>query len=206
MNLSEIFKQKREGERDIRLYKRCNFIHLYNNMNIKNVGKNDSMFIRNEWKNLLLDLDYINVRIWKIVRLRRRVGEWDEMIKKELYKIIFELLIKTKDVYNKIFNIINMEKAIWQNVIIMTLKDHKLNKDDVYEIMPYSDIENTKLLFRQIFRPVINLLTELENELLVGNIDENKLKELENIMLISVLPYFENIYNNIIKLQKEVLW
>jgi len=207
MNLSEIFRQSvKEGERDIRLYKRCNFIHLYNNFNVNSVGQYDSQFIRKEWKNILLDLDYINTRIWKIVILRRRIGEWDDMSKRELYKIVFELLIKAKDLYDKLFNIANMERVVWQNVIIFTLREYKLNKDDVYEMMPYSDFENLKLLWRQIFRPVINLLTELENELLVGNVDEEKLKELKNIMLISVLPYFENIYIKAIKLQKEVFW
>lgn len=207
MDLAKIFKERtKEGERDIRLYKRCNFIYLYNKLNTKRLGKYDSMLVRKEFRNLLLQLDRINMNVWKIVRLRRMVTEWDDSIKRQLYNIVFNLLIDCKDIYDRLLNIISMEKPVWQNVIINILATYKLSKDDVYEIMPYTDFENLKLLIRQIMRPVINLLTDIENGLLNGEIDDNKLKELENVMLISVLPYFENVYKNVIKLQEEVIW
>ena len=208
MYISELLKltKRKEGERDLRLYKRCNFMLLYRQFDETVLGKYDSPAVRKKWKSLLLDIDYVNSRIWKIASIRRRVNEWDEYTTKYIHKIVFEVLIKMKDIYDQILWLITTETAIWHNTLINVLSQYKLSKDEVYEIMPYASIESFKILLRQIFRPVINMLTGLENELLNNKVDEEKLRQLEESMLVSVLPWLENVFRSVIETQGESIW
>ncbi len=208
MYITELIKSttKKEGLRDLRLYRKCNFIRLYQEFSETYVNKYESIELRRRWKALLLEWDWVNDAVWRLSRMRRRVTEWGEFEKKEAYEIVFRLLLKMKELYCTYLNLINYEIPIWQNIIITIIRAYSLDKDEIYEILPSTKIESLKLVFRQTFQPVIRVLEYLESKLLRGEVDETKLNEFEEMMLISVLPFFEDVYKEMVRRQEARIW
>jgi len=207
LDLSPILKTERWGERDLRLYKKCDFLTLYHKMDEDKVGPYESKELRKKWKELLLNWHNINKWTWELARMRRRYGsEWNDTTKRRAYELVFKLLQEVKYVYSEYINLVNTTLPIWQNIILNLTRSVGLSKEEIYEILPHPQIMNLKLLFRQIFDPVVRVLTDLEQKLLNGEVDIGRMREFEEMMLITVLPYFENVYRKIIERQEVSIW
>ena len=203
LDLSQILGAKKAGERDLRLYPKCNFLNLYYKMDEDKVGPYESVELRKRWKDLLINWNTVNNLTWELARLRRRQGEeWNEYAKKRAHVIVFKLLNEIKYLYSEYMNLVNQTLPLWWNTVINLIRMANLSKEDVYEIMPQPQIANLKLLLRQIFDPILRVLSDLESKLLAGEVDEDKMRELEEMLLLNTLPYFERIYTRIVEKQR----
>ena len=203
LDLSQILGAKKAGERDLRLYPKCNFLNLYYKMDEDKVGPYESVELRKRWKDLLINWNTVNNLTWELARLRRRQSEeWNEYAKKRAHVIVFKLLNEIKYLYSEYMNLVNQTLPLWWNTVINLIRMANLSKEDVYEIMPQPQIANLKLLLRQIFDPILRVLSDLESKLLAGEVDEDKMRELEEMLLLNTLPYFERIYTRIVEKQR----
>jgi len=207
LDLAPVLKTEKKGERDLRLYPKCDFLTLYHKMDEEKIGPYDSKMLRKKWKELLMNWYNINKWTRELARMRRKQGEeWSDIAKKRAHELVFKLLLEVKYVYSEYINLINMTLPIWQNIMINVFKSINLTKEEVYEIMPQPQVMNLKLLFRQIFEPVIRVLTDLEQKLVQGEVDVVRMREYEDMMLLTVLPFFERTYKEIVKRQKTGVW
>jgi len=205
LNLAAIMKPVEKQERNLRLYPKLRFSELYHDFNETKYKPFESPFVRKEWKNVIKMLDEINKIIWNIASFRRNVREWDKRKITLLHSTIFRLSLMVRDLHETLMAVISEEEIVWRNYIlnaIVVMKQHKLGslgKDEAYEINPTARISSLRLTLRQIFAPVENLLDSIEAELLSGEVDENKLRQLEDAMLLKVLPWFHKVFRKTIE-------
>lgn len=201
-------KVRNVTERRLESYRRCNFAGLYYRFNVHALGEYDSWIVRQEHKNIILKLAKVQDLMWKIAERRRMIQDWNDFILSELHEWVFEMLMIVRDIFERIINTVNIEKTIIQNALIDLRNEKKLTSDDVYNIMPHAQIESFKIFARQIFKPVINKLIEIENMTLRREVEglDDKLRELEEMMFISFLPYFEYVYENTVEIQAKGVW
>lgn len=208
MSLSKVLKPVEKHERNLRLYPKVRFDELYYMFDENKRKQFESPFIKSEWKNLIKMLDEINKIIWNLASFRRNVRDWDRRRISILHSIIFRLTLLIKDFHESLSAIISEEEITWRNYILnmmVVLKNQKvasIGKDEAYEINPTARISSLRLTIRQIFTPLQNLLDSIESELVAGQVDEDKLRQLEDAMLIKVLPWFHKIFRKTIEVSK----
>ena len=210
LDLTPLFKTTKTKRRDLRLYPKCNFLSLYYRMDEQCIGPNESLSLRLKWKELLLNWNTVDTLVRKLARIVRRQPDdpekWNEGTKKQVHTIVFKLSMELKYIYSQYLTIINQTIPIWQNTIINVMRGFNLTKEEVYEILPQTQIMNLKLLFRQIFEPIIRLIDDIELKLLDGVIEIEKIEEFIDSMLLRILPHFERVYKEIVKRQEVRVW
>jgi len=205
MNLAPVMKPAEKNERSLRLYPRVNFAELYHTFDEAKIKPFELPFIRREWKNVIQTLHEINKDVWEIATYRRNTREWNKRRISVLHTIIFNLSLKIRDLHETLLAIITEEEIIWRNYILnlyAVAKERKsiaLGKEESYELNPTARISTVKLTLRQIFTPVQNLLDAIESELLSGNVDEAKLRQFEDAMLLRILPWFYKVFKKTIE-------
>lgn len=204
LDMSKVLKPVEKHERDLRLYPRVRFDILYHSFD-QNKRKFEPLFIRSEWKFIIKMFDEINKIVWNIASYRRNVKEWNKRRISVLHTMVFRLSLLVRDLHETLSSVINEEEIVWRNYIlnmVVVLKQQKvasIGKDEAAEISPSPRISSLRLTIRQIFTPIENLLDSIESDLLAGNVDEDKLRQMETAMLIKILPWFYKVFRKTIE-------
>jgi len=200
LNLSSILKPAQKAERSLRLYPKIRFTELYHDFAEHKHKAFELPFIRKEWKAIIGMLDDINKTVWSIAVMRRNTNEWNKRKISMLHSIIFRLSLQIRDLHESLLAVITEEEVIWKNFLFnlnTSLKQEMkltLTKDDIAELNPTAKISSLRLTLRQIFLPIENLIDSIESDLLNETVDEAKLRQFEDVMLIKVLPWFYKIF------------
>ncbi|RLI74339.1 hypothetical protein DRO97_06030 [Archaeoglobales archaeon] len=205
MNLSAVLKPSEKKERSLRLYPKYRFDIIYNKFDEHKRKQFEMPFTRREWKNVIKMLDEINKTVWRIASLRRN-NSFNKRRIEMFHSIIFRLSLQIRELHETLLALIAEEEVVWKNYLFNlnnTVLKSKLKiaitKDDVHELSPTAKIMSLKLTLRQIFIPVQQLLDSIEAELLNGEVDEGKLRQLEDAMLLRVLPWFFKVFRRCVE-------
>jgi len=209
LNFSEVVKRSRSlrgKERNLRLYPKLNFMKLYYRFNEHKLLPFELPHIRREWKEIIQMLDGINKLIWDIARFRRSTSNWNDRRIERMYNLIFELSTKVRELHEKFLAVISEEEIVWRNYVLNlafgVLKKElgiALSKDDIRELMPSAGLSALKIAIRQMFTPVEQLLESIESDLADGVVDDAKFRQLEDAMLLKMLPWFYRMFERSIE-------
>jgi hypothetical protein len=199
----------KKQDRSLRMYPRYNFAELYYKFDENKMRGFEIPYIRKKWKEVIKMVDDIYRRVWSLARYRRGVREWTERRISYLHEMVFQLMLRVRELHEAILTAIAQEEIMWKNFIInlpmiSQQKGLKLTKDDIFEAHPSARLSAVKLVIRQIFTPVERLIESIENDLLSGTVDEDKLRQLEDNLLLKVFPWLYRVFADSISKQEVV--
>jgi len=207
LDLSKVLISKDEKkERPLRFYRRYNFKLIYIKFDAENYKKFELPFTRYKWKELIKKFDKISDIIWRITKFRRSTVDWTSIKIQRMHRLIFNLSRLIKDVHEDLLSIVTEEEMVWRNLMlqmprILSSRKIGLSKDDMYEAMPTSRVGSFRLAIRQTFTPLERVIDAIELDLIAGEVDEEKFRQLEDGLLLKVIPWFYKVFSEVVSRQ-----
>ena len=84
---------------------------------------------------------------------------------------------------------------------ILSSRKIGLSKDDMYEAMPTARVGSFRLAIRQTFTPLERVIDAIELDLITGEVDEEKFRQLEDGLLLKVIPWFYKVFSEVVSRQ-----
>jgi len=198
LNLSAVLKPPEKLERSLRMYPRLRFDVLYYQFDDKSAREYETLYIRKEWKRVLRMLADVNKLVWEIATLHRNTRDWNKRRLSVLHAKIFTLSLKIRELHERLLAVISEEEVVWKNYLFVMdyVGEIRLSKDDKRELNPSIKISSLRLIIRQIFLPLQQLVDSIEQDILNGDVEsvDSKLYQLEDTMLLRVLPWFYRMF------------
>jgi len=193
-------------ERDLRFYPKCRFADLYHTFDENKVTEIEFRFIRKEWKELILMFDGIYKLIRGVAVFRRGTREWTERHITTLRRYVSQLRLDLIMLVETLMRVVDEEELAWRNwllnLTVIKRAGVTISRDDMKELYPTARVGLFRIILRQTFDPIQKLVDVIEAELLDNTVDEDKLRRLEDDMLMKVLPWIENTFKHSIERSK----
>ena len=205
LDFSKVLKAENKKFSDLKLYPRYRFDKLYYKFNVSTLKPFEYVSIRSEWKEIIKMFDNLNRNIWEIATFRRRVINWNARNVERLYRMIFNLELLIRELYERILGVSCEEEIVWKNYVInlafgIPQQEFKVSKEDVRELMPSAGLSAFRITLRQMFQPVLQLLSSIKSDLKENNVDEDKLSQLEDALLLKILPWWYRMFERSIEM------
>jgi len=205
LDFSKVLKSENKKFSDLKLYPRYRFDKLYYKFNVSTLKPFEYVSIRSEWKEIIKMFDILSRSIWEIATFRRRVINWNNRNIERLYRMIFNLELLVRELYERILGVSSEEEIVWKNYVInlafgIPKQEFKVSKDDARELMPSAGLSAFRITLRQMFQPVLQLLFAIKSDLKENNVDEDKLSQLEDALLLKILPWWYRMFERSIEM------
>jgi len=203
LDFSKVLKVERKFS-DLKLYPRFRFDKLYYKFSVTALKPFEYVSIRSEWKEIIKMFDDLNRSIWEIATFRRRVINWNARNVERLYRMIFNLELLIRELYERILGVSSEEEIVWKNYVInlafgIPKQEFKVSKEDARDLMPSAGLSAFRITLRQMFQPILQLLSAIKSDLKENNVDEDKLSQLEDVLLLKILPWWYRMFERSIE-------
>jgi len=207
INFSKILKVENGRFNRLRYYPKYRFDKLYYKFSIDSLKPFELSHVREEWKEIISLFDKLNKSVWKLAKFRRRVREWNGRKIDRLYSMVFNLELLVRLIYERILGVSAEEEIVWRNYVInlvygILLDEYKIKmtRDDIRELMPSAGLSAFRIMLRQTFPPVIQLLNAILSDLKNNTVDDSKLDQLEDVLLLKIIPWWYRVFERSISL------